>query len=283
MEQFAEFLKKIPFISKVVTFLYPVLFPIMSFFGLLSVKITSFIYFILMKLDWGKEPPTEWMDHDQDNFYQFNTNGSFLHLERGILSRKSVSDFFFSNDDFKKLKIKKSLNILDLCSGDSYISQKFFFDCALNIVSVDLDIQALQRGKKRKNKTSFMNFNQFFLKCDIETETLKELMKRNNINFKFDLVLFNAAIEHFKYEELNFIFNSTKSVMNTKSLIFGYTIVEDKNNPSFLPDHHEMFFNNKQELENIFKVHFNYTKSFQTLVNKRWNIYCVASDFDNTF
>lgn len=231
-----------------------------------------------MKMDWSKLPQTEWMDHDQDQFYQYNSNGSFYHLERGILPRVIVSNFFFDESQYLNLKVKKNLNILDLCSGDSYISQKFFFDCAKKIVSVDLDASALHRGKKRKNLNKYMNFEQIFLKADIEKESLKEILKKNNLNIEFDLVLFNAAIEHFKKDELAKIFKSLKEVMKKKSLIFGYSIVEDENNPTYLEDHHEMFFKNKDELENIFKNHFANTKSYQTLVNGRWNIYCSASN-----
>ena len=279
-----KLIKKIPFIRKIITFLYPLLFPTIHAIAHQTSKFTSFLYFVLFKMDWGKLPPTEWMDHDQDNFYQFSSNGSFLHLERGILNRLLVSNFFFNTQDYQVLKVKKNLNILDLCSGDSYISQKFFFDCAKNIVSIDLDKSALNRGQLRKKRHKYLNYNHFFFQSDIEKENIKNLLLKNNLKLKFDIVLFNAAIEHFKNEELEFIFSSIKEVMNEKSLIFSYTIVEDQNNPIFLPDHHEMFFNNKEELEKIFKRYFYHTKSFETLVNGRWNIYCAATNYkDKSF
>ena len=278
MINFEKKIKKIPYIRKIITLIYPVTFPLINCLGLFFVKLTSFLYYLQMKLDWGKVPRTEWMDHDQDTFYQFNSNGSFLHFERGILARKELISFFIKRKEFKNLKTDKIINILDLCSGDSYISQKFFFDCSKNIVSIDIDLKSLQRGKKRLNLNNYMNKNHFFLQSDIEKQTIKNLLKNNNLNLNFDFVLFNAAIEHFKEDELNFIFKSLKEVLTSKSLIFTYTIVEDKDNQRYLPDHHEMFFDDKLHLENLLKKYFKYTKSFDPLVNDRWNIYCVASD-----
>ena len=266
-------------IRRIITNIYPVLFPILSFFALRFQKATSFLYMILMKLDWGKLPRTEWMDHDQDQFFQNNYNGSFFHLERGIFPRFLALNLFYRDNFFRKLKVNKSFNVLDPCSGDSYISQKFFFDITKNIVSVDLDQKALDRGKKRINVNRYMNKKHYFFQADIEKDRLKNILQNNNLNIKFDIILFNAAIEHFSKKQLDFIFSSILDVLNKKSFIFSYTIVEDENNPKYLPEHHEMFFKNRFELENIFKKYFNYTKSFQTLVAGRWNIYCAASNF----
>ena len=147
-------IKKIPHIRKIISILYPVLFPILKFIAVIFSKITTFFYYILMKMDWGKIPQTEWMDHDQDQFYQFNSSGTFFHLERGILPRLYTSNLLIDNKEFNDLKLQKKLNILDLCSGDSYFSQKFFYDLSDTIVSVDLDPKALARGKSRiKNRT----------------------------------------------------------------------------------------------------------------------------------
>jgi hypothetical protein len=278
MINFEKKIKKIPYIRKIITLIYPVTFPLINCLGLFFVKLTSFLYYLQMKLDWGKVPKTEWMDHDQDTFYQFNSNGSFLHFERGILARKELISFLIQRKEFKNLKTDKKINILDLCSGDSYISQKFFFDCSKNIVSIDIDLKSLKRGKKRLYLNNYMNKNHFFLQSDIEKQTIKNLLKNNNLNLNFDFVLFNAAIEHFKEDQLNFIFKSLKEVLTSKSMVFTYTIVEDEDNQRYLPDHHEMFFDDKLHLEDLLKKYFKHTKSFDTLVNDRWNIYCVASD-----
>jgi cyclopropane fatty-acyl-phospholipid synthase-like methyltransferase len=232
-------------------------------------------------MDWGKIPRTEWMDHDQDTFFHFNSNGSFFHFERGLIPRMLVSKIFFQKKDFDNLSIERNINILDLCSGDSYFSQKFFFDSSNKVVSVDLDQNALQRGKARLKREKFLNQNHSFLQCDIEKHDLKNFLKKNKIDCDFDLVLFNAAIEHFKREQLDYIFNSVKKVMKTRSIFFTYTILEDESKQHYLPEHHEMFFTGSKNLSEVLSNYFVNTRAYENLVNKRHNIYCVASDYFN--
>jgi ubiquinone/menaquinone biosynthesis C-methylase UbiE len=278
MYSLSNILKKIPYIRKIISILYPFLFPILEFIAVIFLKITTFFYSVLMGMDWGKIPRTEWMDHDQDTFFQYNFNGAFFHFERGLIPRMLVSKIFFQRKDFESLSIEKNINILDLCSGDSYISQKFFFDSSKKVVSIDLDQKALQRGKARLKREKFLNQNHSFFQCDIEKEDLQDFFKRNNIDCDFDLVLFNAAIEHFKPEQLDHIFNSVKKVMKSESIFFTYTIVEDENKQNYLPDHHEMFFKGSKNLSEVVGKYFANTKTYENLVNKRHNIYCIASN-----
>lgn len=274
-------IKSIPFIRKIITYFYPFFFPILHLISNFTIKINTFVHYLLMKMDWAKIPQTEWMDHDQDTYFQFNYNGSFFHFERGIIPRMLVSKIFFEKKDFDSLKIEKKINILDLCSGDSYISQKFFFDSSNRVVSLDLDKKALLRGVARLKREKFLNQNHNFFQCDIEKEDLENFLKKKNSDCKFDLVLFNAAIEHFKPEQLDHIFNSAKKVMKTRSIFFTYTIVEDENKQNYLPEHHEMFFKGSKNLSEVLSNYFVNTRAYENLVNKRHNIYCVASDYFN--
>lgn len=275
-----KFFKKIPYIRDVATIFYPIFFPLIEFFAHQSRKLTCFFYFILMKMDWCKKPRTEWMDHDQDTFYQFNESGSFFHFERGIIPRLYLSNFLISNEEFSNLKLEKKINILDLCSGDSYFSQKFFYDLSDKIVSLDLDPAAIARGKKRIKHNKYMNTKHHFYQFDVEKIKISDFLRNNKLDIKFDVVLFNAAIEHFKEEQLDFIFTSFKEVMKEKSFVSTYTIVEDENHQKYLPDHHEMFFSSKKHLENVVSKYFKFTKSHHSLVNDRCNIYCIASDHE---
>ena len=266
------------FVRKIITLVFPIFYPIISFLGNSSSKITSFFYYLLMKMDWAKIPRTEWMDHDQDTFYQFNSSGTFIHFERGLIPRLYASNFLIEEEEFKNLKLEKKLNILDLCSGDSYISQKFFYDLSDTIVSLDLDPAAIARGEKRIKRNKYMNTKHHFYQVDVEKIKISDFLRNKKLDIKFDIILFNAAIEHFKEEQLDFIFTSFKEVMKEKSFVSTYTIVEDENHQKYLPDHHEMFFSSKKHLENVVSKYFKFTKSHHSLVNDRCNIYCIASD-----
>jgi hypothetical protein len=258
--------------------IYKFFFKILHSISFILAKLLSFINFLLMRIDWYKYPPTEWMDHDQDTYYQFNSIGSFHHFERGIISRLYLDNLLISKIKDNDLNLKKKINILDLCSGDSYISQKFFFDVSETIVSLDLDPQALKRGQNRIAKNKYMNKNHFFFEFDIEKTKIFDFLKKKNLNINFDIILFNAAIEHFKENQLDFIFSSLKEVMSEKSYISIYTIIDNQLDNNYLPDHHEMFFYSKKHLENILSNYFKFTKAHNFQHNDRNNIYCIASD-----
>ena len=158
------------------------------------------------------------------------------------------------------------------------MSQKFFFDVSNVVISLDLDPLALVRGKNRIKSNKYMNKKHYFYKFDIEKNKIKYFLNEKKLNIKFDIVLFNAAIEHFKEEQLDFIFSSFKEVMKEKSFVSTYTIVEDEADQKYLPEHHEMFFSSKEHLEKTVSKYFKFTKSYHSLFNNRCNIYCIASD-----
>jgi 2-polyprenyl-3-methyl-5-hydroxy-6-metoxy-1,4-benzoquinol methylase len=265
-------------VREIITIIYPIFFPIFFLLADFSKKITSFFYYLLMKMDWGKITRPEWMDHDQDTFYQYNSNGTLHHFERGIIPRLYLLNSLIINKEIKNLKLNKKINILDLCSGDSYISQKFFYDLSETVVSLDLDPSALKRGKNRIKKNRYMNKKHYFFSFDIEKSRIKNFLKDKKIDITFDIVLFNGAIEHFKEKQLDFIFSSFREVMKKRSFASIYTIIEKENKKKYLPEHHEMFFLSKKHLENVVSKYFKYTKSHYSLSNDRYNIYCIASD-----
>ena len=270
---------KIKFLARIFfLIIYKLFFKILHFISFILAKLLSFVNFLLMRIDWYKYPPSEWMDHDQDSYYQFNSIGSFHHYERGIMSRLYLNNLLISKIKAHDLNHKKKINILDLCSGDSYISQKFFFDVSDTIVSLDLDREALKRGQNRIEKNKYMNKNHFFFEIDIEKIKIFDFLMKKNLNINFDIILFNAAIEHFKEEQLDFIFSSLKEVMSEKSFISTYTIIENQLDQNYLPDHHEIFFSSKKHLENILSKYFKFTKAHDFVHNDRHNLYCIASD-----
>jgi len=238
-------------------------------------KFNAFLFKRMKHLDWHKDNNTEFMDHDQDYFYQAPFKGNWFFFDRGVIPRLE-SNILFDTEEFKNLKLKKKLNILDLCSGDSYYSQFFFFDVAELIVSIDIDQKALDRGKKRRNKYKYLQDNHYFIKADVEKESIKEIIDQNlKKDISFDVVLFNGAIEHFNENQIDFILSSVLKSMKNKALFFCYTIIE-KDEPGEHFHHHEFFFKSKEHLENIIQKYFKSTRTYENLVNDRHNIYCLG-------
>ncbi len=263
------FIKKKLF--KINSIIYPIAFPIVNLIAHISSKITEKLYGLLMLIEWARDPSPEWMDHDQDYFYQTRAKGKTFFFERGSLPKIFASELI---EDKNKLN---SLNILDLCSGDGFYSQFFLHDIAKNITMIDLDIEAINRAKQRSKKLSFLkNINLHYIKSNILDESIDISLQKKNLNIKYDIVIFNAAIEHFKEEQVSKIFSSCKKIMSEKGMVFGYTLVEDEDH---VFDHHELLFKNKEDLKNLVSKDFKNVECFQSLSETRHNLYFLAKDY----
>jgi len=256
---------------KLNSILYPITFPIINFLAQFSSKVTEKFYGLLMMIEWGRNPPPEWMDHDQDYFYQTRAKGKTYFLERGALPKIFASELI---EDYKNIK---SLNVLDLCSGDGFYSQLFFHDVAKNITMIDLEIKAINRTKQRSKKLPFLkNINFNYINANILDESIDEILKKNNLDIKYDVIIFNAAIEHFKEEQVSEIFSSCKKILSQKGLVFGYTLVEDEDH---IFEHHEILFKNKSDLKKLVSKNFKNVECFQSLSETRHNLYFLAKNY----
>lgn len=255
---------------KLNSIIYPLTFPIINFIAYISSKITEKLYGLLMVLEWARDPSPEWMDHDQDYYYQARSKGKTFFFERGALPKILASELI---SDKKNIK---SLNILDLCCGDGFYSQFFLHDIAKNITMIDIDIKAIQRAKNRSLKLNFLKDISFkYINANILEQKIDEILIKNKLNIKYDLIIFNAAIEHFKPEEVSQIFTSCKKIMQTNGLVFGYTLVEDEDH---VFDHHELLFKTKEDLKNLVKKDFNNVSCFESLSETRHNLYFLAKN-----
>lgn len=255
---------------KLNSILYPITFPIVNFLAQFSSKVTEKFYGLLMTIEWGRNPSPEWMDHDQDYFYQTRAKGKTFFLERGVLPKIFISEIIDNNQGLS------SLNILDLCSGDGFYSQFFLHDIAKNITMIDLDPLALDRAKKRKQRLPFLKNKSFnYINADIVSERIENILLKKNIFLKYDVIIFNAAIEHFKEEQVFQILESCKKLMSKKGLIFGYTLVEDEEH---VFDHHELLFKTKNDLKKIINKNFKNVECFQSISETRHNLYFLAKN-----
>lgn len=252
---------------KINNIIYPLAFPIINFLAYLSSKITEKLYGLLMMIEWARDPSPEWMDHDQDYYYQARSKGKTFFFERGALPK------IFASELVNK-KNTGLLNTLDLCCGDGFYSQFFLHDISKNITMIDLDQKAIDRAKNRSKKLGFLKkINFHYIKSDILNEKIEIILKKNNLDIKYDLIIFNAAIEHFKEDQVSEIFESCKKIMNKNSIIFGYTLVENEDN---VFDHHELLFKTKDDLKKLIQKNFKDVSCFQSLSETRHNLYFLA-------
>lgn len=260
----------INYIKKIIisfnNFSYPFLFPIISCFAYLSKNLTTFCYGTLFKIEWHRRPYPEWMDHDQDLNYLFPKLGKSFFFERGVLPKIFITS-----------KFKKKINILDLCCGDGFYSQFFFGKIINNCILIDRNSSAIERSKKRLKNLNFLNKEKFtYIVADIIEDNYSEKIYKIFNKIKFDLILFNAAIEHFDQKDLAKIFDQLKPMSSIDTIVFGYTLVEKNDENKF--DHHKQFFRGKEDLKNKILPFYANVKCYESIDADRHNLYFIASD-----
>jgi SAM-dependent methyltransferase len=211
-------------------------------------KTASYWHEVQKRYEWEVAPQPEWFDHFCDQFYQFGKFHNPFWVERGI---------------FGLLAIKQDANVLELCCGDGYNSRHFYSIRVKRLISVDFDITAIEHAKKY-NQTDNVEFRL----SDIRHQMPEGL---------YDNVIWDAAIEHFKEEEIEKIIKEIKGRLNSNGILSGYTIVEKADGQKSL-HHHEREFRSKEDLKSFFEPHFKSVKVFETIYPTRHNLYFYASD-----
>ena len=199
-------------------------------------------------VEWGVPPVPEWYDHYLDIYSQWPRSGSSLSLERGV---------------FGSLAAEPGSRILDLCCGDGFNAAHFYAYRADRVEAVDFDPDAIAyacRYNARKNVS--------YRVLDIR-ESLPD--------GPFDLVTWDAAIEHFTDSEICRILQSIRGVLGTVGVLSGYTIIERHDGRKYLPQH-EREFTGKEDLLGFLVDAFAYATVFETVYPERTNLYFYASN-----
>jgi SAM-dependent methyltransferase len=200
----------------------------------------------LMAVQWGMPPQPEHFDHHLDLFYQWLATRNPLWLERGV---------------FGSLALRNG-DLLELACGDGFNARNFYSLRSRRVVACDFDPKAIATARK-KNAAP----NVEYLLADIRT---------NMPDGKFDNVVWDAAIEHFKLSEIQQILGSVISRLTNEGILGGYTIVERPDGKSL--SHHEYEFKNKEDLVRILTPHFKNVTVFETVYPERHNLYFWASN-----
>jgi SAM-dependent methyltransferase len=217
-------------------------------FAFFTRKLAAFAHRLQLRFDWGALPEPEWFDHYVDQFAKFHETQNPLWVERGT---------------FGLLAIEEGAKVLELCCGDGFNSYHFYSIRCSQIISVDFDKNAIPHAKKYNQAG-----NVEFRLCDIRYEMPEGI---------FDNIIWDAAIEHFKEEEIAAIMRNIKSRLKPGGILTGYTIVEKASGEASL-SHHEREFKSKEDLKSFFEPHFRNVKIFETIYPSRHNLYFYASD-----
>jgi len=208
----------------------------------------------LRHTQWALPPQPEHFDHAIDLFYQWDEWGRPYWLERGN----------FGNFALQHLMKRRGeeITILDLCCGDAFYSKFFYNYGAKSILAVDFDPEALATARA-KNATDKIEF----LQADI---------REGLPGGKFDLIIWDAAFEHFTEEELAKIIGDIKNALNEDGILCSYTIKAREG--VWHLEHHEYEPASLEDFMSFFKKYFKHIEGFETNYDERDNLYLMATD-----
>lgn len=217
---------------------------------LFGLKLT---YRLQLFIQWRLTPNPEWFDHYIDLFY--------------LWGQKGLNSFWVERGVYSSMLINKNMNVLSLCCGDGFYAKHFYAAKAKNVLAVDFDPSAIAHAKKHHRAA-----NVEFKVCDIRSQFPDQI---------FDLIIWNAAIEHFTATEIDQLLTKVKTQLKTNSVLSGYTIIENHDIKSHHLHEHE--FHSKADLLKVLKPHFKHVLIFDTVFSDRHNLYFYASDGDLPF
>lgn len=210
-------------------------------------RVSRFTHEVQFKIEWGMQPTPEWFDHFLDQYYVWPTTRTPLWLERGV---------------FSLLAIKPGARVLELCCGDGFNAHHFYSVRAREIVSVDLDPDAIASAQR-----NFRLPNVSYRVADIRSAMPQGA---------FDNVVWDAAIEHFTEREIAALMATIKSRLAPGGVLSGYTIVEREEGKSH--HDHEYEFKSRQDLQRVLQPHFRNVRVFETIYPSRHNLYFFVSE-----
>lgn len=208
----------------------------------------------LMKIQWNIAPQPEHFDHEVDLYYQWQEKGSPFWLERGILGNFAVQHLLS--------KRTGKLKILDFCCGDGFYSKNIYSYAADEILAVDFDPAALKTANKKNNLPNIT-----YVQADIREIELTE---------KYDIIIWDAAFEHFTMEELTLVIKKIKAALKEDGILSSYTIKRRASGKML--EHHEYEPVSKEDFKSFFVEYFKNIESFETNYPGRDNLYLIASD-----
>ncbi len=198
-------------------------------------------------VEWSVDNP-EYFDHNIDLYSSWHRSRESFPLERGVFSSFAMSP---------------NSNVLDLCCGDGFNSFYFYSLRASSVTAIDFEREAIRWAKRNYTAKNLM-FNVGDIRTDIPEGP-------------FDNIVWDAAVEHFKENEIVLIMERIKTVLTPKGILSGYTIVEPPNGGKHLHQH-EYEFHSKEDLARFLSPHFKNVHIFETEFPSRTNLYFYATD-----
>jgi SAM-dependent methyltransferase len=198
---------------------------------------------------WNRSNQPEWFDM-RAGLYRTFTHPTGYMWERGVYTREVIPS---------------GAKMLDLCSGDGFFPFVFYADQAALIHAVDWDPTAIAHATRHYSHPSIT-----FQELNIVTDPLPV--------GPFEVVSWNAAIEHFALDEIDKVLGKVAAILVPGGILHGYTILNS--GAQMHPDHrHE--FQTADELRAVLGRRFRFVSTLETTYPDRHNIYFRAAQAAN--
>lgn len=191
--------------------------------------------------DWKSLPYPEWFNHDYDLHY-FKEQRKIHFFERGIYTSEVV----------------RGKRVLDLCCGDGSEAALFISPLSKNVLALDFDSKAISHAKKNYSQFTNLEFREF------------DVRNLNSLKESFDVCIWDAAIEHFKEEEIHQILSEIKRLIGASGILQGYT---NKKSGQAGHHEHELEFDSTAHLQSFLKKHFREVNVWERPHADRCNLY----------
>jgi hypothetical protein len=161
-------------------------------------KLAAITHGFQFRVEGVLRPHFEWFDHELDAQWQWPRRGSITFLERGILSR---------------LAFVPDAEVLELCSGDGFITKRFYSRSAKSIVAVDRSAEAVAHARRFHAATNI----------DYRVGDIREALPDG----PFSNVVWNAAMHHFTASEIAAVIDLVRERLQPGGVLSGDIPIDD--------------------------------------------------------
>jgi|GEM_PF-559468 len=202
----------------------------------------------LMLVQWGIPPQPDNFDHHIDLFYLWRQSRNPQWVERGVYSALCL----------------RGGSVLDLCCGDGFNARNFYSLRSKSVVACDFDHLILKTARAKNHAP-----NVSFVQADIRTNLPGGI---------FDNIVWDAAIDYFKLDEVDTILKNIKSHLRSNGILSGLSTPVKSVEGQKRFSRHKYEFKDKEDLRRVFTPYFKNVYVFETSYQGRQNLYFWASD-----
>jgi ubiquinone/menaquinone biosynthesis C-methylase UbiE len=212
----------------------------------------------LFVAQWAIPPTPEWFDHDIDSYYTNLQGADDLSAQRGVFARMALESAW---RDRAEAGESGPFRVLDLCVGDGSTPARYLVQRADDVLGVDFDPGTVRHARSRYGHTGVA----------YELGDIRESIPEG----PWDLIVWDAAIEHFTLDETASILRAMRSAIQPWGRLCGYTLQAAASGSHL--EHHEHEYANVEELGETIRAVFKCVSIFEIPSSERINWYFTAS------